>query len=87
MNIKLRLAEEGELEEGAATGHTLEFVLEKEEVVLLKEKEDAEEHKGERQSQQQQQFCSEAAQNDRTEPCSAKSSQSPNSNNGPDSNP
>ncbi|XP_053196414.1 ER degradation-enhancing alpha-mannosidase-like protein 3 [Scomber japonicus] len=87
MNIKLRLAEEGELEEGAATGHTLEFVLEKEEVVLLKEKEDAEEHKGQRQSQQQQQFCSEAAQNDRTEPCSAKSSQSPNSNNGPDSNP
>ncbi|XP_022624381.1 ER degradation-enhancing alpha-mannosidase-like protein 3 isoform X4 [Seriola dumerili] len=80
MNIKLRLAEEGELEEGAARGPTLEFVLEKDEV-LLQEEELGEE----RQSQQQQKFCAKATENDRTEPCSADSSQTPNS--GPNTNP
>lgn len=86
MSIKLRLAEEGELEEGAARGPTLEFVLEKEEMVLLNEEEEAEEQKGEKQSQEQQ-FCSEAAQKGRTEPCSADLYQSSNSDSGPDSNP
>ncbi|XP_029506756.1 ER degradation-enhancing alpha-mannosidase-like protein 3 [Oncorhynchus nerka] len=37
MNIKFRLAEEGELEEGEARGPTLKFVLEKGEVVLEEE--------------------------------------------------
>ncbi|XP_070787233.1 ER degradation-enhancing alpha-mannosidase-like protein 3 [Enoplosus armatus] len=83
MNIKLRLAEEGELEDGAARGPTLEFVLEKEEVLLKEEDED--ELRGQRQSQQQ--LCTEAAGNDRTEPCSADLSQTPNSNSGPDTNP
>lgn len=73
MNIKLRLAEEEELEEGAAGGPTLEFVFEKE-GVLLKEEE-------------QQQFCTKATDNDRTEPCSAGSSQTPKSDRGPDTNP
>lgn len=77
INIKLRLAEEGELEEGAARGPTLEFVLEKEQA-LLKEG-------GERSSQQQS--CTKAAENDRTELCSADSSQTPNTNSGPDTNP
>ncbi|KAG7223889.1 hypothetical protein INR49_015145 [Caranx melampygus] len=77
MNIKLRLAEEGELEEGAASGPTLEFVLKKD-GVLLKEEE-------ERHSQEQQQFCAKATESDRTEPCSADSSQTPNS--GPVANP
>lgn len=80
MNIKLRLAEEGELEGGAARGPTLEFVLEKEEV-LLKEEE------GDELRGQSQQFCTKAAENDRTEPRSADSSQTPNSNSGPDTNP
>lgn len=84
MNIKLRLAEEGELEEGASRGPTLEFVLEKEEV-FLKEEEEAE--LGGQQQSQKQQFCTKAAENDRTEPCSAASSQTPNSNSGPDTNP
>uniref|UniRef100_A0A8C8MJ41 alpha-1,2-Mannosidase n=1 Tax=Oncorhynchus tshawytscha TaxID=74940 RepID=A0A8C8MJ41_ONCTS len=37
MNIKFRLAEEGELEEGEARGPTLKFLLEKGEVVLEEE--------------------------------------------------
>uniref|UniRef100_A0A8C7LCT1 alpha-1,2-Mannosidase n=1 Tax=Oncorhynchus kisutch TaxID=8019 RepID=A0A8C7LCT1_ONCKI len=37
MNIKFRLAEEGELEDGEARGPTLQFVLEKGEVVLEEE--------------------------------------------------
>lgn len=78
MNIKLRLAEEGELVEG---GPTLEFVLGKEEV-LLKEEEEEEEPTGRRQSRQQR-FCT----NERTEPCSADLSQTPSSNSGPDTNP
>lgn len=77
MNIKLRLADEGELEEGAVRGPTLEFVLKKEEALLKEEEE--EELGGE--------FCTRAAENDRTEPCSAGSSQSPNSDSGPDTNP
>uniref|UniRef100_A0AAQ5YU01 alpha-1,2-Mannosidase n=1 Tax=Amphiprion ocellaris TaxID=80972 RepID=A0AAQ5YU01_AMPOC len=43
--------------------------------------------RGERQSQQQQHFCSKATEDDRTEPCSADSSATPNSNSGPDTNP
>lgn len=82
MNIKLRLAEEGELEEGASRGPTLEFVLEKQEV-LLKEEED-EELRG---RQQPQRFCTVAAETDRTEPCSADSSQTTNSDSRPDANP
>lgn len=82
MNIKLRLAEEGELEEGASRGPTLEFVLEKQEV-LLKEEED-EELRG---RQQPQRFCTVAAETDRTEPCSADTSQTTNSDSRPDANP
>uniref|UniRef100_A0A8C4GDY8 alpha-1,2-Mannosidase n=1 Tax=Dicentrarchus labrax TaxID=13489 RepID=A0A8C4GDY8_DICLA len=82
MNIKLRLAEEGELDEGEERGPTLEFVLEKEEV-LFKE----EELRGQLQSQQQQQFCTRVTENDRTEPCSAGASQTQNSDSGPDTNP
>ena len=76
MNIKLRLAEEGELEEGAARGPTLEFVLEKEEVLLKEEVEEP-----------RQQFCTRTADNDRTEACSSGSSQTPDSNSGPGANP
>ena len=43
MNIKFRLAEEGELEEGSARGHTLQFLLEKGEVLLEEEEEEEEE--------------------------------------------
>lgn len=85
MNIKLRLAEEGELEEGATRGPTLEFVLEKDKVLLKEEEE--EEFGGRQRQPQQQQFCTKAAENDRTEPCSAGSSQTPSSNSGPDTNP
>uniref|UniRef100_A0A8D3BUF8 alpha-1,2-Mannosidase n=1 Tax=Scophthalmus maximus TaxID=52904 RepID=A0A8D3BUF8_SCOMX len=84
MNIKLRLAEEGELEEGAARGPTLEFVLGKE-GVLLKEEEEEEPQGGGRPSQEQQQFCEKATEDARTEPCSADSPQTPNS--GTDTNP
>lgn len=74
MNIKLRLAEEEELEEGAMGGPTLEFVFEKD-GVLLKEEEE-EDLKGRRQ----QQFCTQTPETDRTEPCSAGSSQTADSN-------
>ncbi|XP_013859347.1 ER degradation-enhancing alpha-mannosidase-like protein 3 [Austrofundulus limnaeus] len=70
MNIKLRLAEEGELEETAAGGPTLEFVLE-----------------GEDEFREQQQVCSRAATEGRTEPCSADSAQSLNSKTEPDAHP
>ncbi|KAM3874362.1 ER degradation-enhancing alpha-mannosidase-like protein 3 [Diretmus argenteus] len=82
MNIKFRLAEEGELEDGAVRGPILEFVLEKGEV-LLEEEEEEEELRG------QQQFCTTASENDSTEPCSAPvdSSPSQNSNSGPRTNP
>lgn len=79
MNIKLRLAEEGELEEGASRGPTLEFILGKEEVLLKVE--DEEELRG------QQQFCTKAAEDDRTELCSEGSSPTPNSDSEPDTNP
>lgn len=69
MNIKLRLAEEGESGEGAARGPTLEFVLERGEM-LLEEEEVEDELKGERQSQQQQ-VCTKASENDSTQPRSA----------------
>ncbi|KAF7669544.1 hypothetical protein LDENG_00155430 [Lucifuga dentata] len=69
MNIKLRFAEEGELEEGAARGPTLEFILEKGEM-LLEEEEVEEDLKEERQSQQQQ-VCKKASENDGTEPLSS----------------
>lgn len=79
MNIKLRLAEEGELEEGASRGPTLEFILGKEEVLLKVE--DEEELRG------QQQFCTKTAEDDRTELCSEGSSPTPNSDSEPDTNP
>ncbi|KAF3848931.1 hypothetical protein F7725_015428 [Dissostichus mawsoni] len=75
MNIKLRLAEEGELEDGAARGPTLEFVLEKD-GMILKEVEEEAQHK---------QFCTEATEDDRTEPYSADASQ--NTNSAPDAEP
>ncbi|KAM6901037.1 ER degradation-enhancing alpha-mannosidase-like protein 3 isoform 2-T2 [Lycodopsis pacificus] len=83
MNIKFRLAEEGELEDGSTRGPTLEFVLEKQEVFL---KEEEEPRGRQQQQQQQQQFCSKAAENDRTEPCSADSSQK-DFNSRPDAKP
>lgn len=73
MNIKLRLAEERELEEGAVRGPTLEFILEKEEEEL--------------RGQPQQQFCTKAPENDGSELCSAGSSQMLNSDSGPDTTP
>ncbi|XP_068190579.1 ER degradation-enhancing alpha-mannosidase-like protein 3 isoform X2 [Antennarius striatus] len=79
MNIKLRLTEEGELEEGAAGGPTLEFVFEKEEVLLK------EEMLGGQRNQQR--LCAEVSENDRTELCTSGSSQTQNSDNGLDSNP
>ncbi|XP_037548301.1 ER degradation-enhancing alpha-mannosidase-like protein 3 [Nematolebias whitei] len=72
MNIKLRLTEEGELEEKASRGPTLEFVLENEEVLIR-------EAGGEEELREQQQVCSQAAEDGRTEPCSADSTQSLNS--------
>lgn len=82
MNIKLRLAEEGEHEEGTARGPTLEFALEKEEVLLKEEEvEEEEELSG------QQQSCTKAAESDRTEPCPGGSSPTPNSDPEPDTNP
>ncbi|KAI9524776.1 ER degradation-enhancing alpha-mannosidase-like protein 3 [Dissostichus eleginoides] len=75
MNIKLRLAEEGELEDGAARGPTLKFVLEKD-GMILKEVEEEAQHKP---------FCTEATEDDRTEPYSADSSQ--NTNSAPDAEP
>lgn len=74
MNIKLRLAKEGELEEGSGSGPTLEFVL-NEDGVLLKEEDLGEQ----RHSQEPQQFCAQATESDRTEPCSADPSQTPSS--------
>ncbi|XP_072228295.1 ER degradation-enhancing alpha-mannosidase-like protein 3 isoform X2 [Leuresthes tenuis] len=84
MNIKLRLTEEGELESEASRGPTLEFVLENDEVFLKEEREG--EVNGKQESQQQQ-VCTQAAENDRTEPCSADSFKTPNSNIGPDPYP
>lgn len=84
INIKLRLAEEGDLAEGTARGPTLEFVLENEEL-LLKEEED--EELSITTAQPQQQSCTQATENDRTEPYSADSSQTPNSKSRPDTSP
>lgn len=82
MNIKLRLANEGELEEGAYSGPTLELVLGKD-GMLLKEKDNGEERHSE--EEQEQQSCAETTESERTEPYSAESSQTPNS--GPVTNP
>ena len=84
MNIKLRLTEEEELEPEASRGPTLEFVLENDEVFLKEEREGEVNWK---QESQQQQVCTQAAENDRTEPCSADSFKTPNSNIGPDASP
>uniref|UniRef100_A0A3P9M6J4 alpha-1,2-Mannosidase n=1 Tax=Oryzias latipes TaxID=8090 RepID=A0A3P9M6J4_ORYLA len=62
VNIKLRLMEHGEVEEGMVTSPSLELVLEKEE---------EEEKLGGKQSQQQD--CSQTSQDDRTSTCSADS--------------
>lgn len=72
MNIKLRLTEEeGELEETAARGPTLEFVLENEE----------------EEFREKQHVCSRAAEEGRTEPRSADSTQSLDSKTEPDAHP
>uniref|UniRef100_A0AAQ4R1B1 alpha-1,2-Mannosidase n=1 Tax=Gasterosteus aculeatus aculeatus TaxID=481459 RepID=A0AAQ4R1B1_GASAC len=84
MNIKLRLAEDGELEDGPARGPTLEFVLENQEL-FLKEEEEEEEEPGGPQKPQQGQFGSKAS--DQSKQCSADSSQSANSDRGPDASP
>ncbi|TNN70741.1 ER degradation-enhancing alpha-mannosidase-like protein 3 [Liparis tanakae] len=86
MNIKLRLADEEELEDGAARGPTLEFVLEKEEMFLQEEEEEEELCQQQQQHQPAQQLCSTAAE-DRTDPCSADSCQTTNFNSKPDANP
>lgn len=80
MNIKLRLKEEGGSEDRAATGTTLELVLEDEEV-LLKEA-DEEELSGKQQSQHQQ-VCTQG----RTGPCPTDSPQALNSKPKPGTNP
>ncbi|XP_034403388.1 ER degradation-enhancing alpha-mannosidase-like protein 3 isoform X1 [Cyclopterus lumpus] len=85
MNIKLRLADEEELEDGSARGPTLEFVLEKQEMFLKEEEE--EELRQQQQQPQQRQLCSKAAEKDRTEPCSADSCQTANFNSRPNANP
>lgn len=59
MNLKLCLAEEGEMEGGAASGRTLEFVLENDEVLLKDEG-------VEELREKQQQSCTEDS--DRTQP-------------------
>ncbi|XP_034565877.1 ER degradation-enhancing alpha-mannosidase-like protein 3 isoform X2 [Notolabrus celidotus] len=82
VNIKLRLAEEGELEDGTARGPTLEFVLEKEQFLIKEEDEEEFEHR-----EQQQEFCTEAAKLRRTEQHSAGSSDCTNFDCGPDTNP
>uniref|UniRef100_A0A3Q0SRQ6 alpha-1,2-Mannosidase n=1 Tax=Amphilophus citrinellus TaxID=61819 RepID=A0A3Q0SRQ6_AMPCI len=74
MNIKLRLAEEGEMEGEAADGPTLEFVLENDEVILKEVGE--EEIRGKQQSEQQQSCTKESHW---TEPCTTDSSQIPDS--------
>lgn len=63
MNLKLHLAEEGEMEGGAASGRTLEFVLENDEVLL---KDEGVEELREKQQSEQQQSCTEDS--DRTQP-------------------
>ncbi|KAM4720098.1 ER degradation-enhancing alpha-mannosidase-like protein 3 isoform 1-T3 [Anableps anableps] len=80
MNIKLRLREEGEPEDRAAQGTTLELVLENEEVLL---KEEGEEELNGKQHSQQQQVCTQG----KTEPCSADSRQALNSKTEPGTNP
>lgn len=62
VNIKLRLMEHGEVEEGMVTSPSLELVMEKEE---------EEEKLGGKQSQQQD--CTQISQDDRTSTCSADS--------------
>uniref|UniRef100_A0A673B954 alpha-1,2-Mannosidase n=1 Tax=Sphaeramia orbicularis TaxID=375764 RepID=A0A673B954_9TELE len=75
MNIKLRLAEEEELDEGATRGPTLELVLEKGEV-LIGEDVDV----GQQRSQQNK-MCTKAAENVEAEASSEDSSKTPHSNN------
>ncbi|XP_056288995.1 ER degradation-enhancing alpha-mannosidase-like protein 3 [Pseudoliparis swirei] len=87
MNIKLRLADEEELEDGSARGPTLEFVLEKEEMFLQEEEEEELCEQQQQQQQPAQQLCSKAAEKDRTDPCSADSCQTTNFNSKPDANP
>ncbi|KAM8828061.1 ER degradation-enhancing alpha-mannosidase-like protein 3 isoform 2-T2 [Spinachia spinachia] len=86
MNIKLRLAEEGELEHGPATGPTLEFVLENQELFLKEEEEEEEEELRGPQQPRQGQFKGSKA-SDQTKQCSAHSSQSKNSDRRQDANP
>lgn len=75
MNIKFRLREEGEPEQRAVEGPTLELVLENDELLLKGE--------GKEEPSGKQQVCTQG----RTEPCSTDSPQALNSENGPDTNP
>lgn len=90
MNIKFRLAEEGEMEEGGATtrGPTLEFVLEKGEMVL-EEVEELRGGEGPSQQQEEEQRCTAAPGGGSTEPRSdtQTSSQNLHPNSGPDTDP
>uniref|UniRef100_A0A673B4J3 alpha-1,2-Mannosidase n=1 Tax=Sphaeramia orbicularis TaxID=375764 RepID=A0A673B4J3_9TELE len=81
MNIKLRLAEEEELDEGATRGPTLELVLEKGEV-LIGEDVDV----GQQRSQQNK-MCTKAAENVEAEASSEDSSKTPHSNSETDTKP
>ncbi|KAM9820532.1 ER degradation-enhancing alpha-mannosidase-like protein 3 [Neosynchiropus ocellatus] len=81
MNLKFRLSEEGEAEEGATKRPTLEFVLEKD-GLLLKEEEEEGGLLGELQSQRS---CSKPQGDERTD--AADSSATDKSNGGADTNP
>ncbi|CAN9504969.1 unnamed protein product [Ophioblennius macclurei] len=88
MNIKLRLAEDGELEDDASQGPTLEFVLENDEVILREEEESQPVQI--KHLPQHQKLCGEtaapaAAAADRTQ--SEDSPQTQTSNTGSDENP
>lgn len=93
MNIKLRLAEEGELEAGAVRGPTLELVLEKDGVVLEDEMKESGGELSTKEEQQQQenqeQICrTETDREDlRTELFSADSSLPTNSQTEQKTNP
>uniref|UniRef100_A0A672IZ48 alpha-1,2-Mannosidase n=1 Tax=Salarias fasciatus TaxID=181472 RepID=A0A672IZ48_SALFA len=84
MNIKLRLAEEGELEDGAARVPTLEFVLENDEVLLKEEVEELEPVEI-KHLPPGYRLCTETAEIDRTE--AEDPSQTENSNTGSDEDP
>ncbi|CAG5867334.1 unnamed protein product [Menidia menidia] len=79
LNIKLRLTEEGSLEPEASGRPTLEFVLDDGEALLKEEREG--------DLSEKQQVCTQETEKDRTEPCSADSFKTQNSDIGPEANP